>query len=193
MPRVSEEHLARRRRQILDAALDCFVEQGFHVTSMQDIFRASGLSAGAVYRYFPSKTALIREIATDTLAEAARALDDVGPDHVPPVADVISSIVRNLGRGRPSRVPIIIQVWAEALRDEELADLARSLFGRLLDGLQRLLDRQAEAGQLPPGTDRAALARLLLAMIQGYIVQFGIFGDVPDDDVESATRAFFGG
>jgi AcrR family transcriptional regulator len=193
MPKVSEEHLARRRRQILDAALDCFAGQGFHVTSMQDIFRASGLSAGAVYRYFPTKTSLIREIAADTLTDAASLLDNVGTSAgVPSVPDVVTSIVRKLGTGRPSRVPIIVQIWAEAMRDGELAELARSLLGHLLDRLRHLLDLHVKAGRLPPDADTAALAHLVLATIQGYIIQLGIFGEVPEDQVEAAVRAVFG-
>ena len=59
MPRVSDEYLEQRRRQILDAAQRCFARKGFHETSMQDVFRESGLSAGAVYRYFKSKNELV--------------------------------------------------------------------------------------------------------------------------------------
>ena len=58
MPKVSEEHRAARRRQILDAAARCFARDGFHRTSMQDIVRESGISAGLVYRYFAGMTAL---------------------------------------------------------------------------------------------------------------------------------------
>ena len=59
MPRVSEEHLERRRQQIVDAAQRCFARRGFHQSSMQDVFAESGLSAGAVYRYFKSKDELV--------------------------------------------------------------------------------------------------------------------------------------
>ena len=59
MPRVSEQHLAARRRQILDAAVALFSERGFARTSMSDVVRESGLSMGAVYRYFPSKVDLV--------------------------------------------------------------------------------------------------------------------------------------
>ena len=55
MPRVSDEHLAARRQQILDAARACFLRNGFHATSMQDVIGEAGLSVGAVYRYFKSK------------------------------------------------------------------------------------------------------------------------------------------
>ena len=63
VPRVSEAHLAARRQQILDAARTCFLRNGFHQTSMQDVIREAGLSVGAVYRYFPSKNDLITALA----------------------------------------------------------------------------------------------------------------------------------
>src|SRR5918993_6093003 len=65
MPRVSEAHRERRREQILDAARRCFIRKGFHQSSMQDVFAESGLSAGAVYRYFKSKDELVAALASD--------------------------------------------------------------------------------------------------------------------------------
>jgi hypothetical protein len=53
IPRIRDAKRAARRKQILDAALVCFSEAGFHQTGMADIVRRSGLSHGAVYLYFP--------------------------------------------------------------------------------------------------------------------------------------------
>ena len=61
MPRVTQEHLDARRRQILDAARRRFIKNGFHATSMQDVLTEADLSAGAVYRYFASKSDLYAE------------------------------------------------------------------------------------------------------------------------------------
>ena len=52
MPKVSQAHLDARRRQILDAAIECFAREGFHQTIMQDIVTQSALSPGAIYTYF---------------------------------------------------------------------------------------------------------------------------------------------
>lgn len=43
MPKVSEEHRASRRREIVVAARKCVIEQGFHKTTMADVIRESGL------------------------------------------------------------------------------------------------------------------------------------------------------
>src|ERR1700759_1629370 len=70
MPKVSQQYKDDQRAHILDAARRCFVRDGFHRTSVQDVFAESGRSAGAVYRYFPKKDDML-------LAVAAQNLDDV--------------------------------------------------------------------------------------------------------------------
>nr|MDT0667257.1 TetR/AcrR family transcriptional regulator [Micromonospora sp. DSM 115978] len=69
MPRVSQEHLDARRQQIIDAARRRFAVSGFHGTSMQDVLTEAGLSAGAVYRYFPSKESIIEAIAVEVTGQ----------------------------------------------------------------------------------------------------------------------------
>src|SRR5580698_7659121 len=65
MPKISDKQREGRRQQILEAALACFAEDGFHQTGMADIVKRSGLSHGAVYLYFQSKDDLIEALADD--------------------------------------------------------------------------------------------------------------------------------
>ena len=58
--------------EILAAAQRCFVRSGFHGASMQDICAEAGMSPGNLYRYFPSKEALIAGIAERDRAEVAQ-------------------------------------------------------------------------------------------------------------------------
>ena len=46
MPKISDERRAARRKQILEAAWACFQKQGLHATTMDNIIRGAGLSAG---------------------------------------------------------------------------------------------------------------------------------------------------
>ena len=64
MPKVTAAHRESRREQILLAAWKCFSSNGFHSTSMADVIREAGLSAGAVYLYFRSKDDIIVAVAT---------------------------------------------------------------------------------------------------------------------------------
>ena len=65
MPKISEMRRESRREQILQAALACFSEDGFHQTGMADIVRRSGMSHAAVYGYFQSKDEIIEALADD--------------------------------------------------------------------------------------------------------------------------------
>jgi AcrR family transcriptional regulator len=82
LPKVGEEHLEARRRQILDAAFACFASQGFHQSTMQDICRRAQLSPGAVYCYFRSKGEIIAAICgecqhqNNALATRAESVED---------------------------------------------------------------------------------------------------------------------
>ena len=83
MPKVTEEHVEARRRQILSAALRCFAREGFHRATMQDIFREADLSPGAVYSYFNGKDELMMAIVAETMSfvgEAAAWVNDPLPE-----------------------------------------------------------------------------------------------------------------
>ena len=72
MPKVTDAHLAARREQIIEAAMTRFAEGGFHSTGMAEVIAATGLSAGAVYRYFPTKEDLVLHRFADHETEPAR-------------------------------------------------------------------------------------------------------------------------
>jgi AcrR family transcriptional regulator len=63
---------ARRRRQLLDVALQVFAERGFHETAMNDIADAAGVTKPVLYQHFRSK----RELFGELLADVGRELQD---------------------------------------------------------------------------------------------------------------------
>lgn len=63
----------RRKEQLLDVALHVFAERGFHLTSMNDVADAAGVTKPVLYQHFPSKRALYLELLRsvgDCLMEA---------------------------------------------------------------------------------------------------------------------------
>lgn len=170
--------MERRRQQILDAARECFGRDGFHATSMQDIFRASGLSAGAVYRYFPSKHSLIEALADETLTSGLAVIDP-GDVRFGDALEVLAFLGRGFAPDGPltKAGAIAVQIWAEAFRDPEMAVTARDLLGSLLGRIE---------GWLPEGAPPSE-ARLVLAALQGFILQGGVFGDVTPELVASSV------
>ena len=60
-PGKSEENTARRRRQLLEAAIDCIVAHGFAATTLAKVSSAAGLSQGMAVFYFKTKELLLEE------------------------------------------------------------------------------------------------------------------------------------
>jgi AcrR family transcriptional regulator len=62
---------------ILKAALDLFVERGFHGTSVPSVAHQAGVAAGTIYHYFASKEALVNALYQSLKQKImARVLDD---------------------------------------------------------------------------------------------------------------------
>lgn len=61
---------AERRREILDAALECFTKKGFSATTMADIRELAGASTGSIYHHFKSKEQLAAELYLDGVRSA---------------------------------------------------------------------------------------------------------------------------
>ena len=59
MPKVSEDHLAARRSQILDGARRCFAEFGYEGATVRRLEEATGLSRGAIFHHFRDKDASV--------------------------------------------------------------------------------------------------------------------------------------
>ena len=196
MPRVSPQHALARRRQILDAALRRFADQGFHRTSMQDVFEESGLSPGAVYRYFAGKEELVGAIVRETLAglgeAAGRAIDGAdAPDPAALVGALLAALVRRPDRER--RMRLAVQVWAEAARNPDvracLRDAADELRGRVRDALVAA----QRAGRMDPALDASATAAAVLALLQGYILHRALFAGPRPAAFRRSAEALAGG
>src|SRR5215203_7386177 len=120
MNRVNIQRQADRRDEILSAAQRCFVRAGFHQASMQEICAEAGMSAGNLYRYFPSKEALIAGIAERDRAEVAQ--DFARADLSQGLFAVLEGLAHHHFAERPDeQVKLCTEISAEARRNPEIA------------------------------------------------------------------------
>jgi AcrR family transcriptional regulator len=175
MPKVSQAHIVARRRQILDAARECFAANGFHQTSMQDVFNVSRLSAGAVYRYFKSKEELVVAVVEDSVSQVEAALvEALKSDPLPPLDQVMGQFFAGIDkrRGDPATDPsrIALQAWSESVRDPVLGVLMGEVYGRMVACFMEIARRAKDAGQLPADADVQQVGWTLAVMGPGSIV-----------------------
>ena len=174
MPRISAQRRDARRQQILDAALALFSENGFHQTGMAEIVAATRLSRGAVYLYFSSKDEIIEALADDR--HASEALINLAAAEQTDALAALRSLVAAYARalvepGAQARRRVSVHGWAEALRN----DRVRAGVVEGVDAPRRLLagvvSRAQEAGQIARDLDPDAIARTLIAIFQGFVLQ----------------------
>jgi AcrR family transcriptional regulator len=181
MPRVSQAHLDARRRQILDAARRCFVRNGFHATSMQDVLAEAELSAGAVYRYFRSKDEIIAAIAGEAVSEVAGALDSAFDlDDPPPLDEVLGAAFRAIRRIDADQgfARLAVQVWGEAVRSPALNEILRGEVRRVRDSLTRLVQAYQARGLMAADTPPEQVAQVLIGLLPGFVFQHVLIGNV---------------
>ncbi|HEU5111416.1 MAG TPA: helix-turn-helix domain-containing protein, partial [Micromonosporaceae bacterium] len=65
MPRVSQQQLDARRREILAAARSCFARHGYEGATVRRLEEATGLSRGAIFHHFRDKDSLFLAVAED--------------------------------------------------------------------------------------------------------------------------------
>jgi TetR/AcrR family transcriptional regulator, transcriptional repressor of aconitase len=196
MPRVSQQYRDARRREILEAAGRCFAENGFHSTSMQDFFEASGLSAGLVYRYFRSKDELIATLAAEALEQLHASVEEaIAAGERPGTEEVLARLLRTIDeldqRERIARVAV--QVWGEALVNPAIGSAFTAEIARLLAALERLVRAAQADGQLDRALDPVYAARVLYSILPGFLLQRALDPALDQAGYERAARALIAG
>jgi AcrR family transcriptional regulator len=163
MPRVTQAHLDARRQQIIDAARARFASHGFARTSMTDLVEASGLSVGAIYRYFKSKDQIVAAICE----QATQALPT---ELTAESAHDFLQHVRTMAR-EEDHARLVAQIYAEAAVSPPLATLVRKQLDDLRSAVAALLPDHE-----PAEADR--IAEAFVALCDGYGQQLAVRGDL---------------
>jgi TetR/AcrR family transcriptional regulator, transcriptional repressor of aconitase len=186
MPKISAQYRGERRAHILAAARRCFVRDGFHQTSMQDLVREAGMSSGAVYRYFAGKDAMIVAIAEENLDQIVAIVQESvqhGADLGAALASALEFVsARHVEDGFAA---IALVVWSEALRNPALAARLQESFdaaGEALAATARVSTPTATV--LTPDV----LAKTLLCVLPGYLLQLAIRGADAVAPIPAAVR-----
>jgi AcrR family transcriptional regulator len=173
MPKVSDEYREARRRSILDAAVACFDRRGLHHTTTDDIAAETGLSNGALYRYFDSKDAIVEAIAAERHARErallSTALQAENPRRA--ITEFVTAYFAWLADpDELRRRRVAVHVWAEALADDRLAAVVAEGVAPARDAV-RAIEQAVADGALADAVDATALVQVILALLQGYVLQ----------------------
>lgn len=166
MPRVSTAFKQDRRTEILEAARRCVARSGFHQTSMQEICAEAGMSPGNLYRYFPSKEAIIAGIAERDRAEvgaelgAAQFTDDF-------FATFEALARHHLVERNADDVGLCTEMVAESRRNPAIGRIMQEFDKEVHARLVAMMQAAAQRGDIPAGTDFDGVVTMLMVIADG--------------------------
>jgi TetR/AcrR family transcriptional regulator, transcriptional repressor of aconitase len=192
MPKVTQQHRDARREQILAAARRCFLRDGFHATSMQDLFAESGLSSGAVYGYFASKDDMIVAIAEQNMRGVTEMITAAATQQPGRPAGAVLGDIMDMVHAQDAETglgKLTVIVWSEALRNPSLAARFTDMVTQIRASLAEVIEQSSQ--HLPVGVPADTLAATLTCLLPGYLLQLAILGPAAVDGVPGAVRALW--
>ncbi|HLN10566.1 MAG TPA: TetR/AcrR family transcriptional regulator [Xanthobacteraceae bacterium] len=185
---VSDQPVGRdisRRLTILAAAERAFVRHGFHASTMHDVAVEAGMSPGNLYRYFPSKDAIVaglcecdQEQLADDFAGLAAARDVVG---------AIERMLRKRLIEEPREpLQLIVEIWAESTRNPVIAAIQSKVDGLVRERLLATVEAAKRLGAAAPGIDVDFAVRALMTIGAGLFKRRVLEPDF-DGEVEVAV------
>lgn len=194
MPRVSQQYKDDQRVEILAAARRCFVRNGFHRTSMQDVFAEAGKSAGAVYRYFTKKEDMIMGVAAQNLDDVTEVLHTAltEGDGERRVGQVLAELLEAVIRRHQDKqlATMALMVWSEALRNPALAERLEAATVEMSQDMAELVRERQRAGTWT-GAPADALGRVLLSILPGFLFNLALLGPRGVADFPDAVRTLW--
>jgi TetR/AcrR family transcriptional regulator, repressor for uid operon len=158
-----------RRSRILDAAEACFARDGFHRTTMQDVAAECGMSQGNLYRYFPSKDAIVIGLTDrdrDEFIADFRLLESADN----PISGLAEIGRKHLIEMPRARAALILEIWAEAARNPVIGDSCRRMEQAVSTMMARFVERSRQATGLGAGMPPAeTITSLMMALGDGMI------------------------
>jgi AcrR family transcriptional regulator len=99
-----------RPQELLDAALDLFVERGFAATRSEDVAARAGVSKGTLYLYYPSKEELLKEVIRH---------------HVINQITEGAQIIREFEGSTPDLLVLVLRLWWERIGETRASGIVK--------------------------------------------------------------------
>ncbi|EJL35593.1 transcriptional regulator [Caulobacter sp. AP07] len=184
------ETTERRRLEIIEAAIACFVEAGFHQTGMRDIAGRAGVSVGNLYNHFMDKAALIAAIAALETDQVEDFVAATAP------GDAADAALDAFCRGylaiclQPVSIVLTAEFASEAVRNPAIGALFERNRRILRRALAAILERGVRAGLFDPALDRDEAAATIIDMIENLPIRAHLQGGEVGADRSEALLGF---
>lgn len=166
MRTVDPTLVTERRRQILEAALICFKEKGFHGASMSSICKKAKMSPGHLYHYFKSKNELIASII-----EADASLHEEKLASLVESGNTLETMLNRIDEiwstDKDLNAALFAEIMSEATRNPETAATIRQHEIRLRERFAKTIAIGQERGHIDTSVDPLGFSTMIIACVNG--------------------------
>jgi TetR/AcrR family acrAB operon transcriptional repressor len=172
MPRRTKEEAAETRERILEAALHVFSKKGYSRTTFVDIAREIGLSKGAVYWHFKTKTDLLAGLIQHGKNMQCGRIKDAEPKTVAELRELVVGTAQGIVENdelRKFEFFTGFQIeWSSELLSEVHARLI-AMHGDPMSDTREVFSRFQQLGELNPAVDVSELVLMIASFWVGAL------------------------
>jgi len=192
---VHSVHGSETRQRLLETAFQLFHEQGYHATGVATILREAGVNPGSMYHFFSSKDDLLLKVLEFALGYLEpMVMGPVEAEAADPIERVFALLQQYRARVGANEGRMGCPIGNLALEVSDGNPQARELIHRNFENWAgRVEGWLNDAGDaLPEDLDRAKLARFVLTVMEGGLMQARAAGHMgPFDDSVDVLRDHF--
>jgi len=168
-----------RRRQILNAAKQCFIHQGLDATTMRDIAREANLSLGGIYFHFDSKSDIFRAVCDETYGTVLRKWQEKAGAHesTAGLLRALASINIQMIEEDPDYFRLALVLNAAAVVDKDLQQIKRVHHRSFVEFIENSLNTATQSKEFRPH-DCRGVAESVVAVFDGFYLRRSINADI---------------
>lgn len=183
-----DEEKVKRRYLIVSAAITCFIKNGVHQTGIRDIAKQAEISLGNLYNYFPSKEALVAEIAKLDGVRLEQVVNVVD-SHENPFSAIEKLVDHYLDYlSKVENAFLTIEILAESLRNPVVAKQFEENRQQIIDVLATTIERGISSGAMRKQVNIDEKVKLFLDAIEGLGLRSGLAQVKPSKDERKALQ-----
>ena len=163
-----------RRQEIAEAVLSLLAKEGLEATSVRDVAKEAGVSAGMVQHHFRTRDEMLRfaceymvERTQHRISPLVAAIPE--PRSIRTILGVLFRELLPLDEARRSEIRIWMAFLARAVVQPEMEAFMRATHEATHATIVGLLRHAAGTGELRPGVDIEAAATALFALTDGLV------------------------
>jgi AcrR family transcriptional regulator len=169
VPKISEERKAARREQILDGARRCFAEYGYEGATVVRLEKATGLSRGAIFNYFPSKEELFIELAVRDNERISELWVQQG----------LEAVIREIREADPNWLAVHLELVRRVRTDKDFRTRLMERYEEITPANRARLEEGQRSGELRDDVKPRELGRFVNLVLNGLVLQHAMNEPLP--------------